>query len=72
MICKEGQLDVVNQIVNDKIKAFGINLNAQYVNGLTHFDSFFLNFFVVDRIKVFESGLKLMIVTSIFFRQIIL
>ena len=33
---------------------------------------FFLNFFVVDRIKVFESGLKLMIVTSIFFRQIIL
>ena len=72
MICKEGQLDVVNQIVNDKIKAFGINLNAQHVNGLTHFDSFFLNFFVVDRIKVFESGLKLMIVTSIFFRQIIL
>ena len=30
MICKEGQLDVVNQIVNDKIKAFGINLNAQH------------------------------------------
>ena len=59
-------------VLNNRFEVFSIYLNAQHVNGLTHFDSFFLNFFVVDKIKVFESGLKLMIVTSIFFRQIIL
>ena len=31
MTCKKGQFDVVEL-------AFGINLNAQHVNGMTHFD----------------------------------
>ena len=31
MACKEGQFDVVN----DKFKTFGINLNAQHVNEMT-------------------------------------
>ena len=35
MACKEGQFDVVELMVND-IKTFSINLNAQYVNGMTH------------------------------------
>ena len=33
MACKEGQFDVV-----DQFKTFSINLNAQHVNGMTHFD----------------------------------
>ena len=33
MACKEGQFDVV-----DQFKTFGINLNAQHVNGMTPFD----------------------------------
>ena len=33
MACKEGQFDVV-----DQLKTFGINLNAQYLNGVTTFD----------------------------------
>ena len=32
MACKKGQLDVVSLIT------FSINLNAQHVNGMTHFD----------------------------------
>ena len=40
MACIEGQLDVVEVMINSKFKAFGINLNAQHnVNGMTHFDS---------------------------------
>ena len=38
MAGKEGQLHVVELIVNIKFKAFRINLNAQHVNGKTHFD----------------------------------
>ena len=34
MACKEGQFDVVELI----LKAFSINLNAQHVNGMTHFN----------------------------------
>ena len=34
MACKEGQFDVVELI----LKAFRINLNAQHVNGMTHFN----------------------------------
>ena len=37
MACKEGQFDVVELMVNDQFKTFGINLNAQYVNGMTPF-----------------------------------
>ena len=33
MICTEEQFDAV-----ELIKTFSINLNAQYVNGRTHFD----------------------------------
>ena len=35
MTCKEGQIDVVELVINDELKAFGINLNAQHVNGMT-------------------------------------
>ena len=35
MACKEGQFDVVELMVNDQFKTFSINLNAQYVNGMT-------------------------------------
>ena len=31
MACKEGQLDVVEIMVNDQFKIFSINLNAQHV-----------------------------------------
>ena len=36
--CKKGQFDVVELMVNDQFKAITINLNAQHVNGMTHFD----------------------------------
>ena len=36
MTCKDGQFDVVELMVNDQIKTFSINLNAQHVNGMTH------------------------------------
>ena len=38
MVCKEGQFDVVELMVNDQFKTFSINLNAQHVNGMTPFD----------------------------------
>ena len=38
MVCKEGQFDVIELMVNDKLKIFSINLNAQHVNGMTTFD----------------------------------
>ena len=38
MAYKEGQFDVVELIVNNQFKAFIINLNAQHVNGMTHFE----------------------------------
>ena len=37
MAGKKGQFDVVEIMVNNKLKAFGIDLNAQHVNGMTHF-----------------------------------
>ena len=33
MACKKGQFDVVEMILNNHF-----NLNAQHVNGMTHFD----------------------------------
>ena len=38
MVCKEGQSDVVELMVNDHLKTFSTNLNAQHVNGMTPFD----------------------------------
>ena len=38
MAYKEGQSDVVELIVNNQLKSFGINLNDQHVNGMTHFE----------------------------------
>ena len=38
MACKERQFDVVEHIANDQFKTFSINLNAQYMNGMTPFD----------------------------------
>ena len=35
MLCKEGQSDVVELMVNDHLKTFSTNLNAQHVNGMT-------------------------------------
>ena len=34
MVCKKGQFDVVNL----PIQGLSINLNAQHVNGMTHFN----------------------------------
>ena len=34
--CKEGQFDVV-KMVNNQFKALSITLNAQHMNGMTHF-----------------------------------
>ena len=36
MACKEGQFHIVELMVN--IKAFGINFNAQHMNGITNFN----------------------------------
>ena len=36
MACKEGQFDVVELMVNNQFKDFGINLNAQHMSGMTH------------------------------------
>ena len=38
MACKEGQIDVVELMVNDQFKTYSINLNAKHVNGMTPFD----------------------------------
>ena len=38
MASKEGIFDVVELMVNDQLKTFSINLNAQHVNGMTPFD----------------------------------
>ena len=38
MVCKEGQFDVVELMVNDQFKTFSIDLNAQHANEMTHFD----------------------------------
>ena len=38
MVCKEGQFDVVELMVNDQFNTFSINLNVQHVNGRTPFD----------------------------------
>ena len=38
MACKEGQFHVVELILNNHFKNFGINLNAQHVKGMTPFD----------------------------------
>ena len=38
MAWKEGQLYVVELMVNDKFETFSINLNAQHLNGMTPFD----------------------------------
>ena len=38
MACKEGQFYVVELMVNNQLKSFGINLNDQHVNGMTHFE----------------------------------
>ena len=38
MVCKEGQFDVVELMVNDQFQTFSINLNAQNVTGMTSFD----------------------------------
>ena len=35
---KKGQFDAVDLMANNQFKAFIINLNAQHVNGMTHFD----------------------------------
>ena len=37
MACKKGQFDVVELMANDQFKTFSINMNAQHVNGMTHF-----------------------------------
>ena len=36
MACKK--FDVVELMANNQFKTFSINMNAQHVNGMTHFD----------------------------------
>ena len=43
MAFKAGQIDDVELVVNNQFKTFSINLNAQHVNGMTHFDVRFLD-----------------------------
>ena len=38
MAFKAGQIDDVELVVNNQFKTFSINLNAQHVNEMTHFD----------------------------------
>ena len=38
MASKEGIFDVVELMVNDQLKTFSLNLNAQHVNGMTPVD----------------------------------
>ena len=38
MAGKEGQLDVVEVMVNDQFETLSINLNVQHVTGMTPFD----------------------------------
>ena len=38
MARKEGQFDVVELMLNNKVKVFSINLNAQLVIGMTHYN----------------------------------
>ena len=38
MPCKKGQFGVVEPMVNNQLNVFGINLNAQPVNGMTYYD----------------------------------
>ena len=38
LACIEGQFDVVELMINDQFKTFGIYLNTQHVNGMTPFD----------------------------------
>ena len=38
MTCKDGQFYVVKLMNNHGFVSFGINLNAQYVNGMTPFE----------------------------------
>ena len=38
MAFKAGQIDDVELVVNNQFKTLSIILNAQHVNGMTHFD----------------------------------
>ena len=38
MAFKAGEFDDVELMVNNQFKTFSIILNAQHVNGMTHFD----------------------------------
>ena len=42
MAGQEGQLHVVYMMLSTPLKALCINLNAQYVNGMTHFDKAYM------------------------------
>ena len=42
MVCKEGQFDAVELMINKQFEAFSINLNVQHLNGMTHFYEGFL------------------------------
>ena len=38
MACKKGQFYVVERMANEQLINVSINLNAQYLNGMTPFD----------------------------------
>ena len=56
MACKEGQFDVVEQF-----KTFSINLNAQHVNGMTHFDMFILLVWNVVQLMTDKIGSNILV-----------
>ena len=38
MACNEEQFDAVQLMLNNQFKVFSINLNAENMNGMTHFN----------------------------------
>ena len=55
MACKEGQFDAVELMLNDQFKTFSINLNAQHINGMTHFDLAVLSGKSVEYIRLLDT-----------------
>ena len=52
MVCKKGQFDVVELMVNNQFEGFSINLNTQHVNGMTPFDLTFSTVIRYSRVFV--------------------
>ena len=51
MACNEGQFDAVQLMLNNQFKVFSINLNAENMNGMTHFDLVEINVRLLNTLK---------------------